>query len=109
MKRVNAITKGKASCITDIIDRKAKRIMRAVEQAIDYASDKIDSCNDAAEEIINSFGNYAGAEDTTALQGQINVYLDKVAEAERWTKNVDRLKTLKEILNTEVKIEEKEK
>lgn len=109
MKRVNAITKGKASCITDLIDRKAKRIMRAVEQAIDYASDKIDSCNDAAEEIINSFGNYAGAEDTTALQGQINVYLDKVAEAERWTKNVERLKALKAKLNAEVKIEEEDK
>lgn len=109
MKRVNAITKGKASCITDLIDRKARRIMRAVEQAIDYASDKIDSCNDAAEEIINGFGSVAGSDDTAALQGKINAYLDKVSEAERWAKNVERLKALKDKLNAEVKIEEEEK
>lgn len=106
MKRVNAITKGKASCITDLIDRKAKRIMRAVEQAIDCASDKADSCKDAAEEIINSFGSVAGSDDTAALQAKINFYLDKVAEAEAWTDNVKRLKTLKEKLNSEVELSE---
>lgn len=106
MKRVNAITKGKASCITDLIDRKARRIMRAVEQAIDCASDRVDSCNDAAEEIINGFGNVAGSEDTGALQGKINAYLDKVAEAESWARNVERLKALKDKLNTEVEITE---
>lgn len=106
MKRVNAITKGKASCITDLIDRKAKRIMRAVEQAIDCASDKVDSCKDAAEEIINGFGEVSGADDTRALQSQINLYLDKVAEAESWADNVKRLKALKEKLNSEVELSE---
>ena len=106
MKRVNAITKGKASCITDLIDRKAKRIMRAVEQAIDCASDKVDSCKDSAEDIINSFGEYAGSDETMALQSRINTYLDKVAEAEGWADTVKRLKALKDKLNAEVEISE---
>ena len=55
MKRVNAITKGKASFITDLVDRKAKRIMRAVEQAIDCAADKDDSFRSRAEEIPSDF------------------------------------------------------
>lgn len=106
MKRVNAITKGKASCLTELLDRKAKRIMRAVEQSIDCASDKVDACNDAAEEIINSFGEAAGAEDTSKLQDKINAYIDKVAESERWAKNIERLKALKDKLNAEVEITE---
>ncbi len=106
MKRVNAITKGKASCITDLIDRKAKRIMRAVEQGIDYSSDMADACKDAAEEIINSFGDVAGPDHTEELQSKINDYLCKVAEAEKWAENIDRLKVLKEKLNEEVEISE---
>lgn len=109
MKRVNAITKGKASCITELIDRKAKRIMRGVDQAIDFASDKIDECNDAAEEIINSFANCAGGDDSSKLQSRFNAYADKIAEAERWTKQVERLKGLKDKLNAEVEIEDEDK
>lgn len=106
MKRVNAITKGKASCITELIDRKAKRIMRGVDQAIDCASDKIDECNDAAEEIINSFATCAGSDETAALNTRINAYLDKVAEAEKWAAQVERLKVLKDKLNAEVVLED---
>ena len=106
MKRVNAITKGKASCITELLDRRAKRIMRSIEQAIDFASDKIDSCNDAAEEIIKSFGESAGCDDTCELKDKINAYLDKVDEANSWSVTVDRLQVLRNKLNEEVEITE---
>ena len=109
MKRVNAITKGKASFITDLVDRKAKRIMRAVEQAIDCAADKADSFRSRAEEIINSFGLSAGADDSGALQCRINAYLDAIGNAEEWEKNVERLKNLKKALEAEVEIEEESK
>jgi len=109
MKRVNAITKGKASCITELVDRKAKRIMRGVDQAIDFASDKIDELNDAAEELINSLGDVAGNTDTSALATRINRYADTLSAIEDWTNTVKRLKTLKEKLNADVKLEDDEK
>lgn len=48
----------------------------------------------------------AGAEDTSKLQDKINAYIDKVAEAEKWAKNIERLKALKDKLNAEVEIAE---
>ena len=106
MKLVYAITRGKASSITELLDRKAKRVLRSVDQAIAYAEDKIDECKEAADEIINTFGEVAGGDDTDALQGKFNEYTDKIAESEEWAKQVERLKTLKEKLNSEVELEE---
>lgn len=109
MKRVNAISKGKSSFISDLIDRKAKRIMRQVEQAIDYAADKVEELKDIAEAILNSFGDYAEASQTSSLQSRINAYTDKVAEVEEWEAQLERLKALKAKLEEEVKIDEENK
>lgn len=109
MKLVHAITRGKASSITELLDRKAKRIMRSVDQAIAYAEDKIYECKEAADEIINTFGEAAGGDDTDALQAKFNAYTDKIAESEEWERQAERFKLLKEKLNSEVEIEEEEK
>ncbi len=107
MKLVHAITKGKANCITELLDRKAKRIMRNVDQAISYAEDKVCECQETADEILNTFGEVAGGDDTAALNAKMNDYTEKVAEAEEWEKQVVRLKALKAKLDSEVTIEEK--
>ena len=109
MKLVYAITRGKASCITEILDRKAKRVMRSVDQAIAYAEDKIDECKEEADAIINTFGDVAGGDDSEALQAKFNAYTDKIAESEEWSKQAERLKLLKEKLNSEVTLEEEKK
>ena len=106
MKKVNAIAKGKASCITDLLNRKANRIMRGVEQAIDFAADQIEDCKDAAEKVINSLGEVAESGMTSTLQSRINAYCDKMAQAEEWEAQLTRLKDLKKKLEEDVKIEE---
>ena len=106
MKRVNAIAKGKATCITDLLNRKANRIMRGVEQAIDFAADKIEDCKEAAESVINSLGEVADSGMTATLQSRINDYCNKIAQAEEWEAQLARLKDLKKKLEADVKVEE---
>ena len=106
MKRVEAIAKGKASCITDLLNRKAKRIMRGVEQAIDYAADKVEEYNDLIEKAINAFGSAAESGMSDALQSKINKYTDYVSAKESWEAQLSRLKDLKKALEADVKVEE---
>lgn len=106
MKRVEAIAKGKASCITDLLNRKAKRIMRGVEQAIDYAADKIEEYSDQVEKVINTFGTVADSGMSDSLQSYINKYCDVVVAKEKWQDQLSRLKDLKAKLEEDVKIEE---
>jgi len=106
MKRVDAIAKGKSKCLTDIFKRKSNRIMRAVQQAIDFAQDKIEELNDKAEELLESFGSYAESSQTTYLQGCINKYTDVIAEVEAWEKQLARLQDLEKKLKEEVKLDE---
>lgn len=108
MKRVEAIAKGKCSSLSAFLNRKAKRIMRGVEQAIDYASDKIEECNDAAQKAINDLGLVADAGDSCGLQSYINKYLDKIAAKENWEKQLARLKELKKELEADVKLEDED-
>lgn len=106
MKRVEAIAKGKASCITDLLNRKAKRIMRGVEQAIDYAADKVEEYNDLIEKAINAFGSVAESGMSDALQCKINKYTDLVGTKEGWEFQLARLKDLKKALEADVKVDE---
>lgn len=106
MKRVEAIAKGKASCITDLLNRKAKRIMRGVEQAIDYAADKVEEYNDLIEKSINAFGEAAESGMSEALQCKINKYADLVGTKEGWEAQLVRLKDLKKTLEADVKVDE---
>lgn len=106
MKLVYAIIKGKAFSLTELFDRKAKRILRSVDQAIAYAEDKAYECKLAADEVINTFGECASGDDTDALNAKFNAYTEKLAEAEEWEKQVQRFNTLKDKLNSEVTIEE---
>lgn len=105
MKRIDAIVKGTGSLVSSLINRKASRVMRAVEQAIAFAEDKADYYNDAAEEQMNSFGNYAGAEQSEYLSESINAYLSKVKSGKEWSDAIVILKELKAKLNAEVKVD----
>lgn len=106
MKRVEAIAKGKASCITDLLNRKAKRIMRGVEQAIDYAADKVEEYNDLVEKAINDLASAAESGMSDALQCKINKYADFVGTKEGWESQLARLKDLKKALEADVKVDE---
>ena len=106
MKRVEAIAKGKSSCITDLLNRKAKRIMRGVEQAIDYAADKIEESKDCIEAAINKFADVADSGMSDKLQININRYADLVANKEQWEAQYKRLVELKKALEADVKVEE---
>lgn len=106
MKRVEAIAKGKASCITDLLNRKAKRIMRGVEQAIDYAADKVEEYNDLVEKSINDLASAAESGMSDALQCRINKYTDLVGTKEGWEAQLTRLKDLKKALEADVKVDE---
>lgn len=106
MKRINAIVKGTANKITDFLSRKADRVIRGVDSAIDFAKDKIADLKENAEETINSFGNYAGSGDSEGLKSCIQKYCDLIETAECWEAQLARLEELKKKLNTEVKVEE---
>lgn len=107
MKRVNAITRCKG-LLAETLDRKANRILRQVNQAIDAAKDKAADLEEKAEEVINSLGSVAGSDQTSALQDKLNKYLDVCNEAEQYKKVVARLEGLKEKLNADVEVVEDE-
>lgn len=80
MKKINAIVKG----INDASERKANRIIRQVEQAIDMAKDSAQDAKDHAEEIMSSLGQYGEASQTASLADRLNDYKDSVITAKRW-------------------------
>lgn len=108
VKRINAITRS-LGVISEVLDRKAARIKRGVEQAQADALDNEANCREEALEIVNGLGEVAGAKDTAELQESINNYLQKVQEADDWAAVAKKLEGLKAVLEEEVEVEEKEK
>ena len=106
MKRVDAIAMGKAQKTTESIERKSKRIMRAVEQAIDYSRDKIDATDDKLNTLMDSLGEVSTADGTSGLQTRINRYAEVLSEQEAWEEQLNRLLNLKENLLADVDIKE---
>ena len=106
MKRVEAIAKGKSSCITDLLNRKAKRIMRGVETAIDYAADKVEEYKDSIEAAINAFAGASESGMSDKLQSYINRYTDLVSAKEGWEAQYKRLTELKAKLEEDVKVDD---
>jgi len=105
-KRINAITHNLGGVLAEVLDRKAARIKRGVEQAQADALDNAATCREEAMEIVNGLGEVSGAKDTPALQEHLNSYLAKIAEAEEWDAQVKRLEALKGILEEEVEVED---
>ena len=103
-KIINAITRS-LGVLAEVIDRKAARINRGVEQAQADALDNAATCREEAMEIVNGFGAVAGAKDTEALNDSINKYLSKIQEAEDWDAVAKKLENLKGVLQEEVEVE----
>jgi hypothetical protein len=109
MKRIDAVIKGKATQMTDTLTRKAARILRNVDQAIDWAEDQLEMQNERAEALINSLGTVADGSCTRECSDRINSYIDTVKMADEWKKSIAILNNLKEKLNAEVEVEEEKK
>ena len=103
-KRINAITRS-LGVLAEVLDRKASRINRGVEQAKDCALDNAATCREEAMEIINGLGEVSGAKDTESLKTKLNLYIKKMQEAEDWDAVAKKFDALKGILEEEVEVE----
>lgn len=103
-KRINAITRS-LGVLAEVLDRKAARINRGIEQAQADALDNAAACREEALEIINGLGEVAGAKDTEALKNALNNYTAKMQEAEDWDGVAKKFENLKAILEEEVEVE----
>ena len=107
MKRITAITKCKG-VLAETLNRKANRIRRAVQQAIDCAEDKAATFMEQAEEIINNLGDKAGASDTPALQDALNEYVTVMNQAKAYSEAATTYRELAVKLEEEVTVEDTE-
>lgn len=104
-KRINAITRS-LGVLSEVLDRKAARIKRGVEQAQADALDNAAAAREEALEIVNGLGEVAGAKDTDGLKDALNNYIAKMQEAEDWDAVAKRFDTLKAVLEEEVEVED---
>lgn len=104
MKRIDAITRGKG-LISEVLNRRSARVMRQLDQAIDAAKDAAQDHRDAAELIINSFGEAADGSQTDMLCKKFNRYIDEMSDVEVAENTAKILTELKKKLNEDVKVE----
>lgn len=105
MKRVNAIVKAVGK-ISEIFVRKAERILRGVQSAIDCAKDNAAEAREAAYDLMNSLGDASSKDDSGKLQNILNEYAAKMEEADRWDNYARYFEELKEKLNEDIPVEE---
>lgn len=108
MKRIDAIIKGKASCLTDFLGRKSARILRNVESAIAQAEDEIETLNVKADSTISDLAGVAEASQTSSCATVLNRYIDTIKDVHAWEETLEILRSLKECLNEEVELKETE-
>ena len=109
VKLIDAIVSGlKVKEIT--IAYLKRRIRKGVENAIDNAEYKIVKLREESGKILSQLGHINDENSAPDMGDVLSEYLAKIEEIETYEKNVDRLKTLQNELDTkeiEVEIEEK--
>ena len=108
MKRIDAIIKGKASCLTDFLGRKSARILRNIESAIAQSEDEIEALKEKADSTINALADVAEASQTSSCATVLNNYVDIIKDVHAWEETLEALHGLKERLNEEVELKETE-
>lgn len=103
MKKVDAIVRRKATGTEDAMNRRAQRLMRNVENAIAFAEDKVDECEECAEKTLSSLGYQY---DTTNTSNVINNYIENVKELNAWKDSLEILKDLYKRLSEDVEVED---
>lgn len=73
----------------------------------DCTADKVSECKEKAEDILNSLGAYAGADQTKELQERLNAYNQAIQDAAEYTSASGNFTALLSKLDEEVEIEEK--
>lgn len=109
VKRIDAIVKCITGTITNLMERKAKRILRDLEDFASNNADDIDKAELEAEALINKLGDAATADDRVERGKIFNEYCKKMEEIERRKRYATYIETLKKKLNEEVEVEEPEK
>ena len=103
--RLNALIKC-VGVITEVFTRKANRVLRAVDQAIDCAKDSADEARCKAAEELKKLGDATSYSDSGKLKEILCNYGKNIEEAERWDRYAGYYEKLKEQLNEEVEVEE---
>ena len=103
MTRLDYIVKGVKGTLSEVFGFRKKRIERTIDATIDFAGEKVVECENQAVEIINQFKDVADCE--KGINEKVNLYIDKMAEAESFRNSEKYLKQLKEILAQEVEVE----
>lgn len=106
MKKINAIVKGKASLLPDLLNRKASRILRNVDSAIAAAEDGMDAATAQMEKFVLQLGDVTGGDDTEKCGDVLNAYVMAAKTHRAWKESRDILAALKKELNSEVEIPE---
>ena len=101
MKRIDAIIKCKG-VVSEVFNRKAKRIRRAVEQIADAADDKAVEYEEKADELLNRLGDYAGSEQTAGLQDILNKWNCSIQDAKSCRESAKNFRALLKKLDEEV-------
>lgn len=107
MKRVNAIVKA-VNKLTEVFDRKVKRILRSVDAAIDSAKDHADLLREEADNIMISLGEVADGDEQSRekLQTLLCRYAEKMEEAATYDRYAEHFEHLKAKLNEDVEVEQ---
>ena len=109
VKLIDAIVSGlKVEAIT--LAYLKRRIRKGVENAIDNAEYKIIKLREESGKILSQLGHINDEKSAPEMGDVLSEFLAKIEEIETYEKNVDRLKTLQNELDTkeiEVEIEEK--
>lgn len=108
MKRIIAIIKGKAAEMSVVVNRKANRVIRNVEQGIDWAEDQAEVTKDVADSIMSSLGEVSDGTQTEQCSVRLNQYVEKMKEHKEWLDTIEILKDLKTKLTEEVEVTEEE-
>lgn len=109
VKRIDAIVKCIGNSISDMLQRKAKRILRDLDDAIANNSDEADKAELEAEAYVNKLGDAATMDDRSKRAVIFNKYCACLEEAERRKKYNKYLEDLKKKLDEDVEVEEAEK
>lgn len=103
MKRIDYIVRGVKGVLKDTFNFREKKVIRTVEDAIDYADEQTFEMERQAVEIINSIKDVADNKDK--IIEKLNQYIDVMEKVEGYKRSKAHLEKVQELFNEEIEIE----